>query len=398
MIRTLGALFLLASITVGYTQQSKSKLRWASWLGPTSDGKSAETGLLKSFPESGPEELWRVQLGSGFSGISVADGRAFTQFGRDGREFVMAVDAGTGRELWRFESGPDFAQGRSFGPRASPVVDGERLYTISGFGKLVCSSVTDGREIWASNPYDTYRMRQHEEGHSPTPIVDGDRLIVAAGNSVFAFDKSDAKLLWRALDEKINHSTPRLASIGDRQQLLVLTTQNFVGLDPENGAELWRTEHAGVTIATPVVGPDDLVFTGAAYGFGSQLTKVDGNSARQVFRNNSLATHHATAIVRDGYLYGFHDRIGIMKCVDFATGEEIWENRGRGKGKLIFADGQLIILTESGELLLAPATPDGFTPTAQTKILSGLSYTAPTLVDGRLYLRSDKEMVCISIR
>lgn len=371
---------------------------WARFLGPAGDATSAETGLITTFPADGPRERWRAPLGTGFSGLTVAGGRLYTQYGRDGREWVAGFDAASGKELWRFDAGPDFAEGRSFGPRATPCLDGGRLYAIGAHGHLACLDAATGAPVWELPFLETFGLRPHEEGHSPSPQIDGDRLILSGGDGVFALDKGSGRLLWRALSEKMGHSTPRFATLDGRRQLLALSLSHLVGLDPSDGGELWRVPQQGVNIATPVTGPGDGVFTAAAYGFGSQLTRVAGGRAATVYQNNCLATHTSTAVVHRGFLYGFHDRIGILRCVDFATGEEKWETRGPGKGNLILADGQLIILTEDGRLALAPASPEGYQASAEARLLSGTSYTAPTLVDGWLYLRSNEEMVCVSLK
>ena len=196
----------------------------------------------------------------------------------------------------------------------------------------------------------------------------------------------------------MNHTTPRTTTIGNRRQLLVLTGTNLVGLDPESGRELWRHPQRGVNCASPVVGPNNQIFTAASYGFGCQLVKVDDGTVTQVYKNNVLATHHATAMLYQDHLYGFHDRPGIFKCVEFATGKEKWVSRSPGKGKLIIADGQMIVITETGELVLSPVSPDGFKETSKARVVKGTCYTAPSLANGKLYVRSNQEMVCIEMR
>ncbi len=371
---------------------------WLSWRGPNANGTSDETGLLTAFPGGSPKEIWRVSLGTGFSGLTVGGGRLYTLFGDGDHEWVACFDAASGQEIWKVESDADFSQGRSYGPRATPCLDGGNLYSVGASGKILCLNAADGKTKWSLNIYEKYAMRPHEEGLSPSPLIDGARLIITAGTSVFALEKSDGALIWRSLEEKINHSTPCFATLADKRQLLVLTGENLIGLEPESGDEIWQIAQKGVNIASPVTGPDDEVFVAAAYGFGSQLVRVSKGSAEQVYHNKSLATHHATAILHQGHLYGFHDRGGILRCIDFASGERKWETRGPGKGKMIMADGQLIILTESGKLALAPVSPDGYKATAEVQLLEGTSYTAPVLVNGKLYLRSNEEMVCIDLK
>lgn len=372
---------------------------WPRWRGPDGTGMSRETGLIHTFPSNGPRVLWRKTLGTGHSGLTIAGGRVFTLFGNGGREWVACFHANSGREIWKVDSDTDFARGRTFGPRSTPVVDGNRVYAVGASGRVHCLDIAAGKRVWSFNVYDKYGMRPHEEGLSCSPLIDGERLILLAGNSVFAFDKSNGKLVWRSLNEKMNHSTPRFAKLDGRKQLVVLTGSNLVGLDPNSGKELWRHAQRAVNCATPVVGPGQQIFVAAAYGFGSQLVKVSGGTAQQVYKNQTLATHHATALLYGGHLYGFHDRPGLFKCVEFATGKEKWVSRSPGKGKLIIADGQMILITEGGTLVLARPDPAGYRETAQARrLLRGTCYTAPSLAAGKLYVRCDKEMVCIDMK
>ncbi|MDA1017367.1 MAG: PQQ-like beta-propeller repeat protein [Planctomycetota bacterium] len=381
-------------------KQSGESFDWPCWRGSHGDGTSREANLIRSFPDDGPKILWRKPLGTGFSGLSISRDRLFTMFGDGDREYAAGFDTRDGSELWKIDIDKDFAQGRSFGPRATPYVDGDLVYFVGASGRVLCLTTATGKEQWSLNVYDKFEMHRftHEEGLSPSPLVDGTALIVQAGISVFAFNKSNGELIWRSLEERMNHSTPTLARIDGKRQLVVLTGANLVGLSPTDGGEQWRQPQQGVNCASAVIGPDSKVFTAAAYGFGSQLTQVVDGTARQVYKSNTLATHHATAILQQGHLYGFHDRPGIFKCVAFATGEEKWVSRAAGKGTLIVADNQIILLEESGKLLLAPVSLDGFEPTAQARLLKGTCYTAPSLANGHLYLRSNEEMVCIDLK
>jgi len=371
---------------------------WTTWLGPNGTNTSSETGLISEFPADCPKVLWKTELGSGFSGLTIGHGKVYTLYGKDGRELVACFDAKSGQELWTFDSDEDFAHGRSFGPRATPVLDGQNLYTVGASGRVLCLNATTGKSIWDMNLYEKFSMEPHNEGLSPSPLIDGQNLILTGGQGVFALNKNNGELVWKGAEEKINHSTPVFATIEGKRHLVVLTGHNVVGLNPADGSEFWRAEQRGVNNSTPVVGPDNTVFTAASYGFGSQLVKISNGSASRVYKNQILATHHATAILHDGYLYGFHDRIGRLKCVKMDTGEEQWEARHIQKGKMLMADGKFFILTEGGRVHIAPVSSDAFEATAEARVLTGQSFTAPSLLDGILYIRTDKEMAAIDLR
>ena len=371
---------------------------WTSFLGPNGNNTSTETGLIAEFPSDGPKVLWKTELGTGFSGLTIGQGKVFTLYGKGGRELVACFDASNGQDLWTFDSDADFSQGRSFGPRSTPLLDGQMLYAVGASGRVVCLSAANGKLVWDMNLYEKYSMEPHNEGLSPSPLIDGQNLINTGGTSIFAFNKSNGQLVWRALEEKFNHSTPTFAMIDGKRQLVVLTGHNIVGLNPSDGKEFWRAEQRGVNVATPVVTPNNEVFSAAAYGFGSQLIKIANGSVSRIYKNQVLATHHATAILHNGYLYGFHDRPGRLKCIKLENGEEQWEDRSIEKGKMLLAEGRMYILTEPGKLYIAPVSPTQFETSSMARTLTGQSFTAPSLLDGILYIRTDKEMAAIDLR
>ena len=374
---------------------------WPTFAGPNGNWTSPDTGLLSEFPADGPKVLWKIPLGTGFSGLVVGNGRLYTVFGRDGRETVGCFDAKTGKEIWAVDSDADFAEGRSHGPRATPALDGNRLITVGASGQVMCLDAASGKKAWDFNLYGKFSMEPHNEGLSPSPLLDGQNVILCGGKSAFAINKASGEVAWRALEDKWNHSTPVFAIIGGKRQLVTLTGHNLVGLDPLDGSELWRAEQRGVNAASPVVGPGGKVFGAASYGFGCQLVQVSGGSATRVYKRNELATHHATALLHNGYLYGFHDRPGRFKCIELDTGAEQWEAgpRDMQKGKMVMADGKFFILTESGDLYIVPVSPQQFQSTGYARrVLTGQSFTAPTLVGGILYIRTDKEMAAVDLR
>lgn len=380
------------------SKSSASSFDWPCFRGPHGNGTSDETGLLHTFSQSGPKVVWKAKLGTGFSGVSIAGGRAFTLYGLDGRERIVCFDALSGEEQWNVDSDADFAEGRCYGPRSTPCVDGDRVYAVGASGRILCLSAAKGEEIWSFNVYKKFKMRSHEEGLSPSPLVLENRLIIYAGRSVFALDKSTGEVIWQALDEPMNHASPTIVQIEGGDQLLVLSQSNLIAISPRDGHELWRHENQAVNIATPIADGENQIFTGAAYGFGSQLVRVKGSQAQQVYKNEALASHTCTPILYQGKLYGCHDRIGTLRCVDMQTGKQIWESRTPGKSNFILAEGQLIMLTEAGELVLAPASPDGFEATASAQVVEGISYTQPSLAHGKLYVRSDQELACIEMK
>lgn len=326
-------------------------------------------------------------------------------FGKNGREKVVCFDADSGQKLWEVDSDANLQNKRGNGPRATPAVLGERVFTIGALGSIMCLDVKTGKKIWSLHLNNDLGIRISREGLSPSPLIHRDKLFVMAGppvGSILALDKDTGKIVWKALNERINHSSPIIVAMGGARHLVALTASNVVGLSLHEGRELWRRPMKAVNIATPIWCDGGGLFLSAAYGYGCQFIKLSMAGDRiypeQVYKKSVLATHHATAVYYKGYLYGSHDRRGPFKCIKAPTGEEMWSSTTPGKGKAIITDCQLIVLNEAGYLFLAPATPDGFSPTSRARLLRGPCYTAPTLANGKLYARNPGELLCLNFR
>lgn len=380
---------------------------WPQFRGPGRDGISAEVDLLDSWPEAGPEEVWRVPIGVGYSGMAVVGDRLYTMDSDETTEFAVCLDTATGSELWRTAVGPLYESYFGNGPRTTPTVDGDRLYVLGGRGRLAALEVDSGELIWAVDFVEELGATVPEYGFSGSALVLEDRLIVQPGGSdgrgLAALDKLTGKLLWAIGDDDAGYSSPLLIEVSGVRQLVFMTPRHVLGVTPD-GTVLWRHTFApdtDIKPASPVFMTPDLLFFSASYDVGALTLRltVDGDTvtATEVWRERVMRNHFNSAVAVDGYLYGFDN--ATLKCIRAATGEESWAKRGGlGKGSLIFADGRLIVLTESGKLLLLEATADAYRETAAARVLSGRCWTSPTLADGRLYLRNREELVCLDLR
>jgi outer membrane protein assembly factor BamB len=379
---------------------------WPQFRGPRRDGTSAETDLAAGWPSSGPPVVWKVPLGGGFSSITVADGRLFTLFSDREDEMLGAFDAATGREIWRRRLDGAYRNQFGSGPRSTPTVDGSVVFALGARGVLVAVDAATGASRWQRDLKDELGARVPEWGISTSPLVEGDLLILdvggRSGRSVAALDKHDGATVWTSQDDKAGYSSPIAVDIGGRRQIVSMTGTQIVGLDPTDGALIWRlpwkTQY-DVNAATPIHIEPDLVFVSSGYGVGGALLRIRQTGAKaelnEVWRTRGLKNQFSSSVLVDGHLYGFDD--SIFKSLRVADGGENWKARGFGHGSLIFADGRLIVLGERGKLSLVEATPEAFREIASTQLFSAKAWTPPSLADGRLYVRNEREMMALDL-
>lgn len=380
---------------------------WPRYRGARQDGTSSETGLLAAWPEEGPPEIWRVPLGDGYSGISVADDRVYTQFGADGDELAVSLDAGTGREIWRVRIDADRPDSQGGGPRSTPTVDDDLVYVLSARGKLAALKAANGGFVWRVDLVKEHGARVPQWGVSTSPLVEGDLLLIDAGGrndrGLLALDKTTGELRWGSQSDPAGYSTPLAVTIGGVPQVLFFTARALVAVALDDGALLWRHPWRtswDVNAAMPIFLPPDKVFLSSAYDTGAALLEVRrddaGFEAGEVWRNRVMQNQFNSSVLVGDHLYGFSK--SILKCVEVATGREMWAARGFGRGSLLYADGSLIVLGESGQLAKIEATPDDYREQARTRAFQTRTWTMPTLAEGRLYVRSELELAAFDLR
>jgi outer membrane protein assembly factor BamB len=381
---------------------------WPNWRGPHRDGISRETGLLKSWPEGGPKVLWTVDLTGGYSSVVVADGRLFTQTKDRNEDLVLCVDARTGRKLWEYRYPCDYAQFPSLdkrfltGPKATPAVDGDRLYALGNTGVLHCLNVRTGERIWERDLVKLADRACPEYGYCNSPLILGDLLFVhpggSKGNSIAALDKKDGRTIWQALDDRIGWATPISIEVEGVPQVVYFTGQGAVGVSPRDGTLLWRFDWKtdfDINAATPIYA-DGCLFLSSNYGSGGVLLRLKArDNPEVVWKSLAMQNHFSTSVLFQGHLYGFSS--ARLRCVEFQTGKVKWDQGGLGKGSLLIADGHLIVLGEQGTLVLAEATPKEYVEKARWKALEGTCWSVPVLANGKLYVRNEKRLMALDM-
>jgi outer membrane protein assembly factor BamB len=403
-MRWLTALCVAALLATGQSRADD----WPNWRGPRHNGISRETGLLKSWPKDGPKVLWTAALSGAYSSVAVADGRLFTQTKDKNEDLVVCFDATTGEKLWEYRFACDYADFPSLdkrfltGPKATPTVDGDRVYAMGNTGLLQCLDVRTGKIIWERDLLKLADRKCPEYGYCNSPFIVGNRLYIHPGgskdNSLAALDKRDGHLLWTSLNERIGWATPIHITVEGEPQIVYFTGESAVGVTPDDGKLLWRypwTTAFDINAATPIFA-DGCLFISANYGVGGALLRLKPKGDPEVvWKNKSMQNHFSTSVLHNGFLYGFSaDR---LRCVEFKTGKIIWDQPGLGKGSLLIADDRLIVLGEQGALVLAEATPKEYVELARCEPLSGTCWSVPVLANGKLYLRNEKKLMALEL-
>jgi outer membrane protein assembly factor BamB len=383
---------------------------WPQWRGPNRDGISTEKDFRTDWPEDGPGELlvWEQPIGSGYSSLAVADGRLFTMYGDGKKEAVVCLDAATGEKKWeliyRCMHGVDYGPG----PRSTPTVDGDRLYTVGITGIMHCLQVSgpEPQILWERDLLRDFGAQNLRWGVSFSPLVVGDLVYVnpgeSDGHSLVALDKITGQVRWHNLDDPGGYSSPVAAELAGKKQIVFFTGTAVTGVAPDTGEVYWRheiiNEHK-VNAATPVV-VGDRVFASSSYNAGCVLLKIErdngGLKANVVYQNKKMQNHFSSSVHHEGHIYGFDNY--VFKCLKLDDGKMTWNSRDFGRGSFLLADGHLVILSEEGYLALAEAKPDELKVKAGFQALTGRCWTMPVLADGRLYLRNEENILCLDLR
>ena len=416
-------LFFAAALLAGLSLNAAD---WSQYRGPNIDGTTAEK-ISTQWSVGGPKALWKVPTQDGFGSFVVSGGKACTIITRlqDGapQETLVALDANTGRELWaanlaavaKYDGGGDSGAEPNKGGdggRSTPAVDGERVYTLSSHLVLACFDVKSGQRVWSHDVLKEFGGKNIRWQNAASPLIDGNLVYVAgggAGQSLLAFNKTDGKLAWKTGTETITHSTPVAATIHGVRQVIYFTQSGLVSVAAQTGAPLWKQafKFAVSTAITPIVG-GDIVYCAAGYGVGSGAYKISKSGSDftstelwRIIGNQPVANHWSTPVYKEGHLYGMFQfkeyGNGPLKCVELATGKVKWEKAGFGPGNVILVDGNVLALSDAGELVLATGTPTEYKELARAKAVTGKCWSTPVLSNGRLYVRSTKEGACLDL-
>jgi len=418
---------------------------WEAFLGPTGNGRSSLSGIATPWPAAGPRVVWHAPLGEGYCAPAVARGR-LVMFDRVGESMrTRCVEAETGRPLWEQAYASDYRDtfGYDGGPRAAPVIHGDRVLTFGPEGRLECRSLADGASLWHVDTSADYHVVQNFFGVGAAPLVvaieGGEIVVVQVGGSrpgsappaperldlvkgldsgLVAFDLATGRERWRASAHLASYAGPVLAEIGGKPRIVAWMRDGLLVVDPMTGGVVaefpWRADELFSAVAASPVVANEQVLLSECYGPGSVLLDLAGSDPRVVRRDRNprprtaLMAHWATPVFREGHVYGSsgrHAGDALVACVEWASGAVKWSEPGLGRASLALVDGHLVVLGEFGDLVLARATPDAFAVVSRARLVADDStpllappcWAAPVVARGLLFVRGAGRMACVDL-
>jgi len=419
---TSGRCFAVVAAVMATAGANFAMAQWSQWGGPNRDFSASAAGLAFQWPESGPRKVWHRPLGEGFSSI-VADGDVLYTMYREGKEpfeFTVALDAKSGKTIWEKKHAsaiPDGAD-RYPGPHATPLVTGDRVYTVGRNAVLRCYEKKDGKLHWERDLVKDFGAKFSQWGYAPSPIAyenlvilpvsrkrpnfgDGtaEAAIEGEGRTLMAFSQEDGKLAWKSQDFGIGESSPVLFKFEGKDHLILSAPEALFAVEPTTGKLLWKHEPKQLSgaMATPLVLDGDRIFCSNP-GSGSevlQLTSKDGKvvpESKWTSRKLRMAFSNPVR-VHDFVVGSSGNNPAILVCMNLTTGKRLWADRSLARSVLVEIDGRLIMLDEDGELALATVDSKGLTIQSRYPVAEKECFTTPTLVGTTLYLRDRKNIM-----
>ena len=382
---------------------------WPQFRGPNRDGTSSETGLLKQWPEGGPRELWSYEkLGAGFSSVAVADGRVYVcgMIGGQGHLFAFDLD---GNLKYDVAYGPEWTKSGNYpGTRTTPTLDGDRLYIMSGQGRIACYKAATGERLWAVDTPEKFNGKNIRWGIAESVLIDGENAICTPGGkdaTVVALNKMTGETIWtsKGLSQLSAYCSPVLIERGPTRLILTLVEKSVVGVDAGTGKVYWTIPHE-VSYDIQAVSPACengimCVTNGYRRGTHAFALSPDGTSVEKKWSEKSLDVHHGGVVLVGGNLHGASTR-GQWICLELATGNVKFSDKLVGKGSVIYVDGMLYAYGEKGQVGLVKINPDGYELAGSFRVRKGSKehWAHPTISDGRLYLRHGEALMAYDIK
>jgi len=415
---------LLLFVALGISPSLRADPGWLAWGGANRDFKVNTDGLAARWPHDGPPRLWQRELGDGYSSIVVDGERLYTmyavrakndddQYVADGREVIVALDARTGKTVWEHSYDDHWPDDMDMvfgsGPHSTPLIVGERLFTIGCTVDVYGLDKNSGKVIWSKDLAAEIGASPIQRGYGASPLPYRDAIILpigGEGKSIIALKQADGSLLWKNQSFGPTFASPLMIEVGGEKQLVTFTAAEVSGLNPDDGELLWSHAHPtqfGANISTPVWCGDGMLFISSAYGMGARglkLSRADGKTTvEEQWFNPKMKIHHGNAVAVGGTVYGSSGDFGpsFFAAIDAQTGKLAWRERGIAKATCLHANNKLIILDEDGQLLLADPTPKKLEIRSKFQLCERNAWTVPTLVGHTLYVRDRKTITALDL-
>ncbi|MEQ1904127.1 MAG: PQQ-binding-like beta-propeller repeat protein [Pirellulaceae bacterium] len=429
--------FTLFTFTVHTLPNTLGQTDWPQWMGPGRDNVWNTTDVLNKFPAGGPKVLWRTPIAGGYAGPAVVGDRVYVtdyvtkenvkvdNFDRkefSGQERVLCLDAKSGKEIWKKEYSVKYTISYPAGPRSTPIVDGDHVYTLGAEGDLICFAAKDGKIVWQKNLREAYSTKTPLWGYSAHPLINGDHLITLAGGNgshAVALNKKDGTEIWRTVSAKEQgYSPPTIIEAGGERQLILANPSSVTSVDPETGKEYWSLPYeatSGSIIMSPVRIGEYLYIAG--YSNKSLLIKLatDKPGAEEVWRDKAreaISPVNVQPFVIDDVVYGFHQN-GELVALKIPQGERLWSTPkpigskrfDSGTAFLVKQADRFWLFNDIGELVIAKITPAGYEEIDRAKVIepSNLAFgrkvvwSMPAFAGTKIYIRNDDEIICVDV-
>jgi outer membrane protein assembly factor BamB len=396
----------VSSAAASMAEKDRVRTPYPQFLGPHRDGVLPGPKLAMNWETNPPRVLWRRPIGAGWAGFAVAGGMALTLEQHGDHEEVASYDAETGEPRWRYSYPARYATPiGGEGPRTTPTVVSNRVYTLGGTGLLHCLDLATGSNWWKVDIIAEAQASVLEWGMAGSPLVENGAVVVCAGGSsgksVLAFDALSGAKLWAGGDSHTSYGSPRLATLAGVPQILVFNHRSIASHDPQTGAVLWE-QPWGIgypLVAMPVLVGTNRVLYSAGYNVGAELFEIEKSAAglkpRSVWRSNRLKAKFSNPVLKDGYVYGLDD--GILACIDVRDGALKWKSGRYGHGQGLLVGARYLLMSEHGELVLLEPTPEGPGRVETFTLFSGKTWNPISLGGDHLYARTDSEAVCVQL-
>jgi outer membrane protein assembly factor BamB len=387
------------------------------WRPENRTGVSAETGLMKSWPAAGPNLIWsNLELGDGYSQPSFGDNTIYITGLKGADDILYALDM-NGKILWQTVMGRAWNESNPQS-RATPTVEGNRVYTCSGIGDLACIDGTTGKIIWSYKASELNKGTYGSWGIAESLLIDGDKIYFSPGGPVtmtIALNKATGDVIWRSasLGDKPGYVSPILINYAGKKMIVNASLGHVFGVDASNGEILWKVEHLQradgrdlIKCTTPLYN-DGMVYVTGGYNTGGMMVKIgeDGKSAKVLWTDSVLDDHHGGVVLINGYIYGsnwLNNANGNWCCIEWATGKKMWEEHWNCKGSIISAEGMLYIYEEkNGNVGLVKVNPEKFDLVSSFKVNLGNPgpfWAHPVIHNGVLYLRHTNALMAYDIK
>jgi enterochelin esterase-like enzyme/outer membrane protein assembly factor BamB len=398
-------LFAVSSVVVALAPAAEAAGEWPNPRGPEFDGSVVATGAFAA-EGVGLDLSWKVPVGSGYSGIAIAEGRAVTMFAQGESNWVAAFDTKKGKEVWRYKleeitKGHD---GSDDGPLSSPVIGGGRVYALGARGELVALKLADGERVWKKDLTQDFGSKAPHFGFGTTPLYEDDILVVQAGGSegrgILGLNPRTGEKQWAHGDDSTDYQSPSVMTLAGERQVVAVSEKKITALSADDGDVLWvhelGEEDRASTAMPTFVGEDRFL---VAMGPGVVVFRVSkpktGYAVEEAYRSEVLGETYAPPVYHDGHVYGFRGQ--VLNCMNASNGERVWRSRPPGGDGLIAVGGRLVIFGSKGVVVVADATPEGYTERARAQALAGSSLSWPSFADDRVFVRNLEEMAAVLV-